>query len=176
MSVAGLFVGNFFYSVTKKSFSTSVPDMIEGELRLTKSDIGSITSAFALTYGVSKLLGGVLSDIFPAYMLYILGLLLGSFVNIAVTQLGSWQYLGIWNHNTNDPEDISKAQKLLLKLLWALNGLSQGIGGPALAKLVMLHYPESLVSSIWSTLNFVRSIYHIMQSPHLLRCRTNARS
>lgn len=105
--VLGSFLlGNLFYSITKCSLSISMPT-IKSQLSASKVDIGNISSQFSLSYGVSKLVGGFLSDIFPAYLIFIIGLTLGSVVNIAVAHVRTVRMIG---------------------MLWMLNGMGQGIG------------------------------------------------
>ena len=99
-------LGNLFYSITKCSLSTSMPT-IKSQLSASKVDIGNISSQFSLSYGVSKLVGGFLSDIFPAYLIFIIGLTLGSVVNLAVAHVTTVRMIG---------------------MLWMLNGMGQGIG------------------------------------------------
>lgn len=104
--LSSFLLGNLFYSITKCSLSTSMPT-IKSQLSASKVDIGNISSQFSLSYGVSKLVGGFLSDIFPAYLIFIIGLTLGSVVNLAVAHVTTVRMIG---------------------MLWMLNGMGQGIG------------------------------------------------
>lgn len=136
--VSAFLLGNIFYSIIKKSLSISIPVM-KKTLQTTNIDIGNMSSQFSIAYGVFKLVGGVLSDIIPAYSLFILGLFLGSVVNLAMLFV----------------VDIKA-----IIFLWMLNGMAQGAGGPALSKLVVVHFPASVSGSIWSYLTFVSSCFY----------------
>lgn len=97
-------LGNIFYSILKRSLPTSIP-ILQTTLLITKIDIGNIYSQFSLSYGISKLFGGILCDIFPAYIIFIIGLVLGTIVNLSIIPLTNIQMIGY---------------------LWMLNGMAQG--------------------------------------------------
>jgi len=140
--LGGFIAGNLFYSITKKSLSVALP-LIKSSLLASNVDIGAISSKFSLSYGCSKLLGGVLSDIFPPSLLFNVGLFLGAALNIGILLVSDAPSIGI---------------------LWMLNGMGQGIGGPALSKLVVTHFPSSVSSSVWSYLTFVSTDPHCTES------------
>ena len=104
--MGAFFVGNFFYSVTKKSLPISIP-LLKSVLGATNIDLGRISTEFSLSYGVSKLAGGILSDMLPPSLLFALGLFLGSVANCAITGVSDIRTVGT---------------------LWMLNGMGQGIG------------------------------------------------
>jgi len=90
--------------------------MIIFELGLTKTQMGSINSSFSLCYGISKFIGGVLSDFISNRVLFCAGLILSG-----LSQL----FFG-----------FSSAISLFC-FGWALHGLVQGVGWPALSGIVM---------------------------------------
>lgn len=134
--MAGLLVGNYFYSIAKKSLASSTP-LLKRTLSVSKQDLGDMSSDFSLAYGVSKLVGGALSDLLPPYVFYTVGLFLGAFANLAIAGVTDIKAIGY---------------------LWMLNGLGQGVGGPALSKVVVDLFPSSVRSSVWSNLTFVSAL------------------
>ena len=138
----GLYVGNFFYSVSKRSLNVSFP-LLKTQMGATNAHMGDMSSEFSFAYGVSKLLGGVLSDLFPSYALFTIGLYIGAIVNLFIAGANSISSIGF---------------------LWMLNGLGQGPGGPALSRLVIEHWPAKSRASVWSSLTFVSKISHTILS------------
>lgn len=102
--IFGLFTGYGFYSLLRKSFSVSVPFM-RVSLRLSKADVGNIATSFSVAYGVSKFVGGVVSDFFPPASLFAIGLFLAALSNLLFS----------FSSNTS-----------MLCILWFLNGTFQG--------------------------------------------------
>lgn len=133
MVMVGLLIGNFFYSIAKKSLSSSIPQL-KMTLNVSKQDLGDMSSDFSLAYGVSKLVGGAFSDLLPPYVLYTVGLFLGAVANLAITAVTGIKAIGY---------------------LWMLNGLGQGVGGPALSRVVVDLFPANVRSTVWSNLTFV---------------------
>lgn len=123
-----LFLSYGFYSVIKRSFNVSMSAMTL-ELALTKTDLGLISSAFATTYGASKLLGGILSDYCSNRMLFVAGLVLGSICNILLACASSVPGL---------------------VFAWSVNGLVQGAGLPALQALISKNYNKGSLGTAWS--------------------------
>ena len=133
-----LLIGNFFYSVSKKSLPiTNIH--LETKMNATTVDLGNISSAFSAAYGISKLLGGILSDVLPPYHLFCVGLYLAGILNLAI---------------------LFAVDIPTIYILWAINGLGQGVGGPALSKLVVQFFPTKVRSSTWGNLSFVRHTYY----------------
>ena len=102
--IFGLFTGYGFYSLLRKSFSVSVPFM-RVSLGLSKADVGYIATSFSVAYGISKFIGGVVSDFLPPDALFAMGLFLAALSNL------------LFSFSTN---------ALLLCMLWFLNGTVQG--------------------------------------------------
>lgn len=103
--IFGLFFGYGIYSLLRKSFSVSVPFM-RSTLGLTKTDVGNIATSFSVSYGVSKFVGGVVSDFLPPDILFSVGLFLAGLSNL------------LFSYSTQTP---------VLCALWFLNGTVQGI-------------------------------------------------
>ena len=79
--IFGLFTGYGFYSLLRKSFSVSVPFM-RVSLGLSKADVGYIATSFSVAYGISKFIGGVVSDFLPPDALFAMGLFLAALSNL----------------------------------------------------------------------------------------------
>ena len=103
--VFGLFAGYGFYSLLRKSFSISVPFM-RTSLGLSKADVGNIATSFSVAYGISKFIGGVVSDFLPPDVLFATGLFLAALSNL------------LFSFSTSTS---------VLCVLWFLNGTVQGI-------------------------------------------------
>lgn len=131
--VGGLLLGNFYYSVAKKSLPVAIPQL-ERTLSVTTEDLGKISSSFSIAYGVGKIIGGVVCDMLSPYILYVVGLYLAAFVNLSIIFV----------------DDIPSITEM-----WALNAFLQGVGGPALSKLVVEWFPRSTRTNVWANLTFV---------------------
>jgi sugar phosphate permease len=131
--MGGLLLGNFYYSVAKKSLPVAIPQL-QDKLSASTKDLGSFSSAFSISYGVGKVLGGVMSDLASPYVLYVVGLYLAAFVNLAI---------------------VFTKTVPSMSTMWALNAFVQGVGGPALSRLVVDISPPKTRTSNWSNLTFV---------------------
>ncbi|MBI3557154.1 MAG: MFS transporter, partial [Deltaproteobacteria bacterium] len=101
-----MFAGYAVFYFCRKNLSAATPAIIH-ELGFTKTQLGSIWSMLYLTYGVSKLVNGVIGDrANPRYFMAI-GLVLSALTNIFFGMSASITVLGI---------------------LWAFNGWFQGMG------------------------------------------------
>lgn len=132
-----LLFANLNYALVKKPFSCSIPQMIV-KLGLTKKDIGEFSASFTFLYALFKLVGGVLTDMLSGHLLFSGGLFLGGLINLIIPFFS----------------DIPT-----LRSLWAMNGLLQGSGGPALSKIAIVYFPSNCRSSTWSFLNTVRFLF-----------------
>ena len=115
-----LFQGYIFFNVTRKSFTLANTDLIE-TLNFKKSDIGIISSSFTAVYGISKLLGSIMTDIVDSTYLFCGSLFLSGIVCLFFPFFTS----------------IS-----MFSVLWSINGLIQGAGWPSLAKLCADRVPS----------------------------------
>lgn len=109
---------------------TYVSPVAAASLGLSINQVGLIASAFPLMYGFSRLLTGIVADrVSPARALGA-GLLLAGLVNCAMSL------------PFNSPA--------ILAMLWGLNGLVQGVGAGASAKLLTSWHSRSERGAAWS--------------------------
>ncbi|MEK7680195.1 MAG: MFS transporter family glucose-6-phosphate receptor UhpC, partial [Deltaproteobacteria bacterium] len=55
-----IFVGYIFFYLTRKNFTFLIPIIIN-DIKISISDIGIISTLFYITYGISKLICGIIS-------------------------------------------------------------------------------------------------------------------
>ena len=127
-----LYVAYVFYAVLRSTFPCVSPSLTE-VAGLTMSDVGVVTSSFPLFYGTSKLVSGYVVDNRSASAVLVLGLLLSAVCNVG---------LGF------------SSQIATFSMFWALNGIFQGLGPGACAKLLTSWFSKEergLYWAIWST-------------------------
>jgi MFS transporter, OPA family, phosphoglycerate transporter protein len=109
-ALIGVFIGYAAYYFVRANFTLSTPYLMKA-MALSKTDIGLLSSAMLVTYGVSKGIMSSLADKCNPKYYMILGLLLSCMVNLMLGfSTAFWMFLG----------------------LVILNGLFQGMGvGPA---------------------------------------------
>ena len=106
-SLCGIFIGYAAYYIVRNNFIFSTPYLM-GELGLSKSEIGLLTSCMLITYGLSKGFMSMLADKSNPKYFMALGLILCILVNIAmgfttsfylfvllVVSLGLFQGMGV---------------------------------------------------------------------------------
>lgn len=116
----------------RRSFTSSIPYLLQDSGFLTTENIGMISSCFATAYGVSKFLSSVLSDHMSATFMLSLCLGFSGLCCILFPLAG-----GVW----------------LLCALWFVQGITQGLGWPACAKILREWYPRSQLGMWWSILS-----------------------
>lgn len=94
--------------------------------------VGLISSSQNLAYAISKFAGGVLSDKISAKLLFSVGLITSGLMTIIFSYSNSIT---------------------AFTLLWFLNGLGQGPGWPACAKLLREWYSSVSFGTLWSLLS-----------------------
>lgn len=124
-----MFFGYSFFYFTRRSFSLAIPSLIEN-MGFTMSELGLISSVFAIMYGISKFTSGVLSDSASPRYFMAMGLFLTGVVNICFGFSSSL---------------------LLFTVFWGLNGWFQGFGAPPCVRLLTQWYSHSERGSWWST-------------------------
>lgn len=135
-SLYATFIGYAIYYFCRKNLSAATPGMI-ADLGLSKTAIGSIWSGLYLTYGISKLINGILADqANPRYFMAI-GLVLSAITNIIFGMSSSLMVLG---------------------LVWALNGWFQAMGGPACARVLSNWFSPSELGTKWGLWNVSHQI------------------
>ncbi len=127
----GMYVGYIFYYFSRKSYTCIMPLLIR-DLGFTKSDLGLLSSFFAVTYGMSKFLSGIISDRSNPRVFMSLGLIMTGFLNI---------FFG-WSSSL-----------FVLAVCWGLNGLFQGWGWPPCAKLLTHWYSQKERGTWWGMWN-----------------------
>lgn len=160
-----LYLTNLCYALPKRSLPASFPFMKES-LGLINKDYGDISAGFSLGYGLFKLIGGVVTDFVSAQFLFSCGLLAASFLNFIFPHIA----LMIINGNQlsmEDPTDQFRQEATVVRdatlvrmiwIFWTLNGILQGVGGPALSKVVIQSISSERRNSIWSNLHAVSGL------------------
>ena len=127
----GMYVGYVFYYFSRNSYSAVKP-LLMSDLGFTKHDLGILTSVFAISYGISKFLSGVLSDRSNPRIFMSVGLVITGILNIIFGATSSL---------------------MMLTVLWILNGLFQGWGWPPCAKLLTHWYSQKERGTWWGMQN-----------------------
>lgn len=131
-----MFIGYAFYYFTRKSFVFAMPGLMQ-DLGLDKSQLGIMTSLFALSYGLSKFVSGVFSDQSnPRYFMAI-GLMITGLLNI---------FIGL------------SSSIFCFALFWGLNGWFQGFGWPPCVRQLTHWYSHSERGSWWSTFTVSQNV------------------
>ena len=123
-----IYIGYIFYYFTRKSVTFALPILSE-KLHLTMPQLGLLGTLLYITYGISKFVGGVISDQANPRYLMSLGLLATGVINII---FGFSSSLGTFC------------------LLWALNGIFQGCGWPPCTKQLTYWFSKKERGRWWS--------------------------
>lgn len=126
-----MFVGYAFYYFTRKSFTFAMPALIKN-LDFDKADLGIIASVWAISYGLSKFISGIIGDRSNARYFMATGLIITGICSI---------FFGISSSFT------------LFVVFWGLNGWFQGFGWPACARLLTHWYSQSERGRWWAMWN-----------------------
>jgi OPA family glycerol-3-phosphate transporter-like MFS transporter len=129
---ASLFIGYIGYYIVRSTFKIAVPYLIEN-YHFTKADTGLIMGVLAVSYGISKLLMGLLSDKCNPRFYISMGLLFSALVNA----------LFGFTHN------IMVMASLMIPM-----GIFQGMGAPAAQKSLKFWWSKrerGFYYSAWST-------------------------
>jgi len=125
-----MYIGYAFYILNRKSFTYVLPQMVEaGEI--TAIEAGKVLSSFSFAYTAGKFVSGVFVDQFSPTMMFTFGLCTCGLINVL----------------------FSYASVDCFIVLWFLNGLCQGPGWPACAKLLKNWYPPKQFGTMWSILS-----------------------
>ncbi len=130
--LASTFLGYATFYLVRNNLST-VAKEIEGALHYNHSMIGSILAVSAISYGVGKFLMGSLSDRSDPRKFMAFGLLLTAVCNVAFGSVASY------------PIHLA---------LWAINGVTQGMGWPPCGRSIGHWFSlreRGTVFSIWNT-------------------------
>lgn len=124
---ATIFVGYAAFAYNRKGVSYAVPHMLKEGFE--REHIGMILSMQNLAYLISKFMGGILSDRLKSRTLFGSGLF--------ISGLATLLFSGFDDLNSQ-------------RLSWFLNGLAQGLGWPAIAKLLKNWFEPSELGTWWS--------------------------
>lgn len=127
----GMYIGYVFYYFSRNSYGSIKPLLMQ-DLGFSKSDLGVLTSVFAISYGLSKFLSGILSDRSNPRIFMSVGLVFTGILNI---------FFGC------------SSSPLLMAVLWGLNGWFQGWGWPPCAKLLTHWYSQKERGTWWGMQN-----------------------
>ena len=123
-------MGYASYYLVRKNMSV-VNKSLSDDLGYTSSELGNILALSYIVYGISKFLGGILSDrLKPRWILFI-GLLVASILNL---------FIGLTN-------------AIFLSLMWALVSLFQGFGVPSCSRIIANWFHVSESGRAWGVWN-----------------------
>lgn len=131
MTFWSMYVGYTLAVFNRKCFSFAMPAIMQS-LHLDKDQLGLISSSQNLAYTISKFCGGVLSDRVSAKILFTVGLFFSGIFTVSLTAF-----------QTATP----------FAVFMFLQGLVQGGGWPACAKILKQWYKADEFASMWSTLS-----------------------
>ncbi|MEX6024231.1 MFS transporter family glucose-6-phosphate receptor UhpC [Providencia vermicola] len=126
-----LYAGYATYYFTRKSFNYVMPEMIKN-LGISISDVGILTTAFYLVYGISRFASGIMSDASNPRFFMGVGLIITGFINIFFGMSSS-----LW----------------LFTFFWVLNAFFQGWGWPPCSKSLTSWYSRNERGLWWSICN-----------------------
>ncbi len=151
-----LYLANLCYALPKRSLPASFPFM-KDSLRLSNKDYGNFSAGFSLGYGLFKLIGGVMTDFVSAHRLFACGLMAASLLNCIFPQVINLMNEDFYDNVDKNGSIINDSSMVhIVWIFWTLNGVLQGVGGPALSKVVIQNFSSSRRSAIWSNLHSVR--------------------
>lgn len=122
-----IFFGYAMFAYNRKGVSFAIPKLLEEGLG--SEQLGLILSSQNLAYAISKFMGGILSDRISSRILFSVGLLISGLAAVVFASVDSVP---------------------LYTLAWFLNGLAQGLGWPAIAKLLKNWFKPSELGTWWS--------------------------
>lgn len=126
----GLWIGYGAFYLTRNSLTYVAPVMLnDPALGLNLSQVGGLTSVLPLAYGMSKFVSGVLGSRTSPTVLLAGGLMATALVNIAFGFGNAYLYFCV---------------------IWAFNGLLQGLGAPACARMLTSWYAGKERGRWWS--------------------------
>ena len=131
-----MFIGYAVFYFVRKNLSAATPGIIS-DLGYTKTQIGMLWSLLYLTYGVSKLVNGILGDRANPRYFMALGLVLSAMMNI---------FFGL------------SSSLLTLGIFWTLNGWFQGLGWPPCARLLTQWYSPNERGTKWALWNTAHQV------------------
>jgi len=125
-----MYIGYLLYMVVRKSFAFSMPSILE-EGEMEKVQVGKVLSSFSMGYTIGKFGWGIVADTTSPRLLFSAGLLTSSLLNVVSSYCTTHYFI----------------------YLWFMNGIMQGTGWPACAKLANSWYSPQSLGSVWSMLS-----------------------
>ncbi len=123
-----IYYGYVFFYFTRKALAFAMP-AISKDLGFDKADLGLIGTMLAVSYGVSKLISGIIADRSDARLFMSVGLFITAVLNLIFGSVSSLY---------------------LFAILWALNGWFQGFGWPPCARLLAYWYSQNERGTWWA--------------------------
>lgn len=131
-----MFLGYMVFYFTRKSFTAIAPFWVT-DLGFDKTDVGLITTFWALSYAIGKFTSGIVADRANSRYFMAAGLFLTGVVNLIFP--------------------FTTSMSLLL-ILWSLNGWFQAAGWPPCSRLLMHWYSKSERGMWWGIWNTSHNI------------------
>jgi len=125
-----MYIGYLLYMVVRKSFAFSMSAILD-QGDMDKPSIGKVLSSFSMGYTIGKFGWGIVADSISPTLLFAVGLLVSSLFNIVCSYVDTDYFM----------------------VLWLMNGVMQGTGWPACAKLANSWYSAESLGSVWSLLS-----------------------
>lgn len=126
-----MYVGYFLYMLDRKAFAFCMPAIMT-QLSFGENELGLLASSQNVAYTISKFVGGVLADRYSCRWLFAFGLFLNGFIIFLFAAF----------------ENI-----YVLTLIMFVNGLAQGFGWPAAAKILKNWFSPTEFGTWWSILS-----------------------
>ncbi|XRB19043.1 MFS domain-containing protein [Pseudoscourfieldia marina] len=137
----GILLGYSCYYLTRNSMTYTAPVLIASDtgkaLGLDITSIGALTSIFPIAYGMSKFVSGVVGAKFPPRVMLAGGLALTGVFNILFGYSTSMAYYLIF---------------------WTANGVLQGFGGPACARVLTSWFATKERGTYWGMWNIAHNL------------------
>lgn len=123
-----IYYGYVFFYFTRKALAFAMP-AISQDLGFDKADLGLISTMLAISYGISKLVSGIIADRSNARWFMSIGLFITAVLNLWFGAVSSLY---------------------LFAIIWALNGWFQGFGWPPCARLLAHWYSQNERGTWWA--------------------------
>lgn len=131
-----MFFGWSCHILIRKNMPSTMPSLMEHQ-GFTRSDIGMISSCFAVSYGCSKFVGALVSDHVSPQKVFSFGLVMVGLCSLV----------------------FPLASNLMLACtVWLTAGIVQGCGWPPCVLLLKAWYPPSHIGRWWSLLSCSGSV------------------
>lgn len=138
MAFVGIIFGYACFYLTRNSLTYTAPALVQdASLGIGMAEVGAMTSIFPIAYGTSKFISGVLGSRTSPRALLAGGLAVTAALNIG---FGLSSLLPIFC------------------VLWALNGMLQGVGAPCCARILTSWYATKERGTYWGMWNVAHNM------------------